>query len=186
MSSAAMPDEGLLPGLGYLAAALTAALSKLAEEKFSLYGVAPVQYAILDTCSNGQVNTVMGLTKVIPMDQASISRHVAALAERGLIQRTRQQKDRRVVLLTLTDEGRYLAFRLTESLREANPLAAMGLDDEEKRLFLRVMRKVGENLEAGGDSDASEDNPLPQGRRQHLPATLLRQAQRVPPARPAV
>ena len=76
MSSAAMPDEGLLPGLGYLAAALTAALSKLAEEKFSLYGVAPVQYAILDTCSNGQVNTVMGLTKVIPMDQASISRHV--------------------------------------------------------------------------------------------------------------
>ena len=173
-------DEGILPGLGYLTAGLTAALAQLAEEKFASYGIAPVQYAVLDTCSRGQVNTVMGMTQVIPMNQASISRHVAALVDRGLMQRTREEKDKRVVRLTLTDEGLAVLSGLSESLREANPLAALGLDEEEKRLFLRVMRKVWENLQAVGYGDVGEQ-PMSQGRIQHLPGVLLRQAQRVPP-----
>ena len=176
-----MDDEGILPGLGYLAAGLTGALSKLAEEKFASYGIAPVQFAILDTCARGQMDTVMGLVRVIPMDQASISRHVAALIERGLMKRTRQESDRRVLRLALTDEGLALLSQLGKSLREANPLAALGLDEEEKRIFLKVMRKVWENLEAAGYGDGPGG---PQGRRQYLPATLLRQAQHVPPPPP--
>ncbi len=179
-----MDEDGILPGLGYLAAGLTAVLSKLAEEKFAAYGIAPVQFAILDTCGRGQMHTVMGLVQVIPMDQASISRHVAVLVERGFMQRIRHESDRRVVRLSLTDEGLALLSRLGESLREANPLAAMGLDEEEKRLFLKVMRKVWENLEAGRYGDAPGAKSLSQGRIQHLPAALLRQAQRVPPYPP--
>ena len=179
-----MDDEELLPGLGYLAAGLTAALSKVADEKFAAYGIAPVQFAILDTCFRGQMDTVMGLARVIPVDQSSISRHVAALVERGIMQRTRQGKDRRVVRLSLTDEGLALLSQLGQSLREVNPLASMGLDEEEKRLFLKVMRKVWENLDEGGYGDAPGAKSLPQGRLQHLPAALLRQARRVPPHPP--
>ena len=180
-----MLDDEILPGLGYLAAALTATLSKLAEDKFATYEIAPVQFAILDTCSRGQMYTVMGLVQVIPMDQASISRHVASLVERGFMQRTRQENDRRLVRLSLTDEGLALLSRLSESLREANPLASVGLEEEEKRLFLKVMRKVWENLEEGMYGDAPGGPSMPQGRRQHLPATLLREARRVEPYPPS-
>ena len=181
MDSTNIHDDEVLPGLGYLTAGLTAALSKLAEEKFASHKIAPVEYAILDTCAGGQVDTVMGLARVIPMDKASISRRVATLVARGLIRRIRLEEDRRVVRLELTDEGLALARQLRESIREANPMVSMGLGDEEKRVFLEVMRKIWENLIGEGYGGEGGTRSMPQGRLQHLPPVLGSRDQRGSP-----
>ena len=147
MSETIGPDEDILPGLGYLVADMMAMLADLAKEKFAPFEISPMQFAILYMCWRGQRDTVTALTRVIPVDPASISRHVAALIERGLMRRIHLENDRRVVRLELTEEGQALVPELTASLQEANPILSVGLDEEEKRVFLGVMPKIRKNLE---------------------------------------
>ena len=109
-----------------------------------------MQFAILDTCSKGRMDTVTELRRAIPVDPASISRHVSVLADRGLLRRIRQQHDRRVVRLELTQEARALMPQLVQALREIDPLTPVGLEDEEKRVFLSAMAKIQQNLESRG------------------------------------
>ena len=45
------------------------------------------------------------MAQALPLARSSISRTVTKLVDRGLIQRRRLLSDRRVVILTLTEEG---------------------------------------------------------------------------------
>ena len=85
----------------------------------------------------------------IHLDQASISRHVARLVGKGLIRRTRPCKDRRVVRLELTEEGRDFMPRVIDSHQDLVALVNVGIGEEEKRVFLDVMRKIHRNLRTG-------------------------------------
>ena len=177
MSKDIVPDEHILPGLGYLTANLTAMLAKVAWEKFAPFEITPMEFALLYMCSEGQRDTITALTRVIPVNPASISRHVAVLVDRGLIRRMRQREDRRVVRLELTEEGQALVPRLLESLQKADPLVSMGLDEEEKRVFVGAIRKIWGTLNREGYGDESWTQSMPEGPRQHWPPTLLRSAQ---------
>ena len=96
-------DDEILPALGYLAAGMTAMLARLSREALAPFGIMPVQTAILMYCSRNQENTIERLVGAIHVDRASVSRHVATLVKRGLIQRTRPyDEDRRIVRLDLT------------------------------------------------------------------------------------
>ena len=173
VSKGDVPDEHILPGLGYLTANLTAMLAKVAWEKFAPFEITPMQFAILYMCSEGQKDTITALARVIPVNLASISRYVVVLVNRGLIRRVRQRGDRRVVRLELTEEGLALVPRLVEALQEADSLVSMGLDEEEKRAFVGAMRKIWVTLNREGYGDESGTQSMPEGPRQHWPPTLL-------------
>lgn len=142
-------DEEILPVLGYLAAGMTAMLARLSREALAPFGITPVQTAILMHCSRNEANTTESLVGAIHLDQASISRHVARLVGKGLIQRTRPCDDRRVVHLELTEEGQAFMPRLIESHQDLNALVNVGIGEEEKRVFLDVTRKIHGNLKRG-------------------------------------
>ena len=135
--------------LGYLAAGMTAMLSRLSREALAPFDIAPVQTAILMYCSKNQENTTERLVEAIHLDQASISRHVARLVGKGLIRRTRPYDDRRIVRLELTEEGWAFMPRLIESHQDLNALVNVGIGEEEKRVLLDVTRKIHENLRTG-------------------------------------
>lgn len=142
-------DEEILPAVGYLAAGVTAMLAKLSRETLAPFNIVPVETAILMYCSRNVENTTQRLVGAIHLDPASISRHLAKLVSKGLIRRTRPCEDQRVVRLELTDQGWAFMPRIIESHQDLNSLVNLGIGEEEKRVFLAVMRKIHKNLQAG-------------------------------------
>lgn len=142
-------DEEILPSLGYLAAGVTAMLTRLSREVLASFDIAPVETAILMYCSRNQATTTERLVGAIHLDPASVSRYIASLVGKGLIRRIRPYDDRRIVRLELTEEGWAFMPRLLESFQETNALVNVGIGKEEKRVFLDVLRKVHENLQTG-------------------------------------
>ena len=133
----------------FLSPGMTSILARLSREALAPLGITPVQMAILMHCSRNEANTTERLVGAIHLDQASISRHVTKLVGEGLIRRTRLCEDRRVVRLELTEEGWAFMPRLIESHQNLNALVGVGIGEEEKRVFLDVMRKIHENLQTG-------------------------------------
>ena len=142
-------EEEILPVLGYLAAGMTDMLARLSREALAPFGITPVQTAVLMYCSRNQENTTERLVEAIHLDQASISRHVAGLVDKGLIRRTRPYDDRRIVRLVLTEEGWAFMPRVIESHQGLNSLVNAGIGEEEKSVFLDVTRKIHQNLRMG-------------------------------------
>lgn len=142
-------DEEILPALGYLSAGITAMLTKISRETLAPFNITPVETAILMYCSRNLANTTQKLVGAIHLDQASISRHTAKLVARGLIRRTRPCDDRRVVRLELTEAGWAFMPQLIESHQELNSQVNLGIDGEDKNIFLDVLRKIHKNLRAG-------------------------------------
>jgi DNA-binding MarR family transcriptional regulator len=60
----------------------------------------------------GRADTVAGLARVIQMGDASMSRMLDRLEEKGLLRRERSETDRRVVNLHLTTKGKRVANRI--------------------------------------------------------------------------
>lgn len=71
-------------------------------------GLLPVQWSILSYLreANRYSNTPQALTEYLSMTKGTVSQSLKLLESRGWVSRTKDQQDRRMVRLTLTDAGR--------------------------------------------------------------------------------
>ena len=76
---------------------------------------------------------------------ASLSEMVSKLEAKGLIERTRVDKDRRQTLLSLTKEGRKQAQEAQESIESFEAQALSVLSDEEKNVFCGYLDRLVEH-----------------------------------------
>ncbi len=95
--------------------------------------------------------TMRGLAEAMDVSQASTTGIVDRMEQRGLVERQRDDQDRRVVRVALTEEGRRLIAGMTAERRDH--LAAMldTLTDEELAGFLlgsRAMRRARDRFHA--------------------------------------
>ncbi len=72
------------------------------------YPLERAQFLILRTLTEGGAATVGGLAKVLLVDDSTMTRQVAVLADKGLIRRTQDPVDRRAGLIAVTPKGRTL------------------------------------------------------------------------------
>ncbi len=143
-----MDDEWLGDTLGSMwSINLTNAIARSMEEGLAPFRIIPIHMSILVRCYTGQANTVTGLADFIPIDTATISRHVTNLSRMGLLRRTRLQRDRRVVKLKLTEAALALMPHITQAAREVDELLYSGISEEEKRIFLETAGKILMNAE---------------------------------------
>jgi DNA-binding MarR family transcriptional regulator len=140
-------NEWLEETLGPLGLNLTNAFSRLVEKKLAPFEIIPIYWAILVRCYTGQADTVTGLARLIPIDIATISRHVASLGKKGMIRRRRLRSDRRVVKLELTEAGLALMPHIVQVLQEVNGILYSGVSEEDKRVFLSTVSKILANSE---------------------------------------
>ena len=80
-----------------------------------------------------------------PGAASSISRVVTKLVDRGLIQRRRLLGDRRVVILTLTEEGMTLTQDLHKRVQAYDARLCEGVSEGEMAAFVAVSAKVMTN-----------------------------------------
>lgn len=132
--------------LGLVASTVVAAHAKLAGDVLAPFKLVPVQWAILEQCVHAQGTTATLLARVIPIDSASISRNVERLVRLGLLQRQRLERDRRIVRLTLTDDGRAILPEIMKRMKVVDTTLLAGVTEQELDGFLRTVRKVAANV----------------------------------------
>jgi len=88
---------------------------------------------------------------------ASVTNAIKRLEDRGLVQRHLSPTDRRVVLATITDDGRVVATEATDALNEA----AFGMScvtREQAADMTSVLREIRVSV---GDIDSPDSSPAP-------------------------
>lgn len=83
-------------------------------------------------------------------DKGQLARLIAALRERGLLQASVDDTDRRIVRLQLSAQGRALHSAAQRQRLRVARLAVAGLGDDERRQVLDLLRRMRSNLEASG------------------------------------
>jgi DNA-binding MarR family transcriptional regulator len=111
-------------------------------------GVTPVQYAALQTVVNQPGIDQRTLARTIGLDTSTVAGVIDRLEARALLQRNASPDDRRVRLLTPTDDGCALVAQVVPAMLRAQQRILGPLPEAERIEFMRMLRTlVSENNE---------------------------------------
>lgn len=105
-------------------------------------GITPVQYAALQTVANAPGIDQRTLARTIGFDTSTIAGVIDRLQSRGLMQRNASPTDRRVRLLTLTDDGRRLLAETLPGMQRAQARMLAPLPAGDRAEFMRMLRTL--------------------------------------------
>jgi len=80
-------------------------------------------------------------------DKAQLARLIKGLVERGLLERSADDADRRNVRLTPTADGHAVQRALQQQSRRVGVQAVRGLDEAERRQLAALLQRVKDNLD---------------------------------------
>ena len=96
------------------------------------------QDSILKILNDGNTIPQSELVKQLDMRPQSASEMLKKLEKRGLITRHQSETDKRVIDLTITDQGK----RMYKQSEDFTPIALSVLTDEEKQQFANILDKL--------------------------------------------
>lgn len=130
------------PDLAAMIGPLGRALIALELPILEAHGLAMWAYAVLVQLGDEPVRTQAALAEAIGADKTRIIGVLDDLTARGLIRRLPDPADRRVRLLSITDEGRRLRDGAQAGIRAAEEELLGRLTPGERATFLRALRKL--------------------------------------------
>ncbi|MBU7595538.1 MarR family winged helix-turn-helix transcriptional regulator [Metabacillus halosaccharovorans] len=87
------------------------------------------------------------LSEVFDVKKSAITAIVNRLTEKELIKRTRDENDRRVIYLTLTDKGKVLFEKTEEKIHKLVESIIISFDEKEIVSFIETYEKLNEQLD---------------------------------------
>jgi DNA-binding MarR family transcriptional regulator len=87
------------------------------------------------------------LAEAFDVNKSAITAIINRLADRGFIQRTRDENDRRVIYLTLTTEGKELHQKTDEKVHHLVESFITQFEESEIELFIKTYEKLAIILE---------------------------------------
>jgi DNA-binding MarR family transcriptional regulator len=132
-----------------------------AEVRLAGLGVDPVHVHLLGLLLRGDM-TLGDLADAFAVGRPTMSKTISTLESRGWVHRRRDDGDRRVVLVGVTDEGRELVLKARRHLVDRLADALGSLDDERRATLSRGIEALRDafptmatddeaNAPAGGD-----------------------------------
>jgi MarR family transcriptional regulator, lower aerobic nicotinate degradation pathway regulator len=109
-------------------------------QETAAHGITPVQYAALQTVGNQPGIDQRTLAGSIGLDTSTVAGVIDRLEARGLLLRGASPQDRRVRLLTLTDEGVALLAAVQPDMQAAQRRMLSPLPRAERAEFMRMLR----------------------------------------------
>jgi DNA-binding MarR family transcriptional regulator len=106
------------------------------------HGITPVQYAALQAVANATGVDQRTLARSIGLDTSTTGGVVDRLEARGLLLRNANPDDRRVRLLTITDDGRALLQAAIPAMLRAQQRILEPLPPAERNEFMRMLRTL--------------------------------------------
>jgi MarR family transcriptional regulator, transcriptional regulator for hemolysin len=105
-------------------------------------------WLILSRLMSEEWRAQLDLARAIGIEGPTLTHHLDALEESGLVVRTRDPEDRRAVRLELTDAGREKHGELMQAVIAFNRRLRSGLDDAEIHELLELLSKLERNVGA--------------------------------------
>lgn len=139
----------------YVEKVATAIARQVANDLMAPYDLAQIEYSLLKFCMEQGECTATQIAEVLPVDASYISRLVNGLVERNLLRRQRPRGNRRIVILSLTEEAKDLTSRVMESERIFDAMLTDGVSEEEKEVFVSVVTRILANCAAQDESRLS-------------------------------
>jgi DNA-binding MarR family transcriptional regulator len=104
------------------------------------------QFATLRFLYQNEPSMSSDIAHEFAIGKSAVTAQVNRLFERGLINRERDQKDRRIVYLTLTEEGKELTEQGTSKLYEVLGEILSNFEQEEITFFINKLEKLAQIL----------------------------------------
>jgi DNA-binding MarR family transcriptional regulator len=139
-TSAAPVDLETLPG-HYIRRLQQIAVAIFLQET-EAHGVTPVQYAGLQAVRRSPGIDQRTLARSIGLDTSTVAGVIDRLESRGLMVRNSSPDDRRVRLLSLTDEGLALLDEIQPAMMRAQQRILEPLSRKDQQEFMRMIRSV--------------------------------------------
>jgi DNA-binding MarR family transcriptional regulator len=112
------------------------------------YGLTSPQLAMLREIQAGKNVSTGTLATALHLSQPTVTGILTRLEQRGLITRVRSEDDRRNVLATVTEQGRELAAKAPQLLRESFCQELVKLPVAEQQQILATLQTVAEMMHA--------------------------------------
>ncbi len=135
-------------------------------EETQACGITPVQFAALQAVGRQQGIDQRTLARTIGFDTSTIGSVIDRLEARGLMQRNAHPDDRRVRLLTITDDGAQLLREVEPGMLRAQERMLEPLPPAQRGLFMDMLRTLveGNNALSRAPSEIA-DRPVQRVRR---------------------
>ena len=149
-------SESLGAQINIVARALRVALEKeLASEE-----VSPSQWMLMMALGEKEHQGQSELGKILHLDNATITRIVDKLQDKGLMVRNQDRADRRAQIVSLTDKGRTAYDRWNAIGAKVNQEAAQNLTPEEIKELLQYLAIVKYNLDLLNGARKNNSNSI--------------------------
>ncbi len=129
--------------------------------RYGLKGAYSVYFTTMSRFPEGL--TAVQLVTLCGRDKADVSRAMALLEEKGLVQR--QLADRRAyrARLILTDAGLEVAAQINERAKSAVDFVSRGLSPEKREVFYEVLALIATNMQDLSREGLSDISTAPKG-----------------------
>ena len=129
--------------LPYRVVALGQAMGQgLARQYAEEFGISVPEWRTLALIAQHESVTATRVVAETPMDKATVSRAVAGLIERGLVERVPHASDRRAAVLALSDEGAEVFAAVAERALAYEARLLEGFTPEERAALDRLLSKL--------------------------------------------
>ena len=108
--------------------------------------LSPAQGRILMALYEQDDIPVRKLSEMTSLDKSTLSLSLTRMEQFGLVERSGDEKDRRVVRVKLTRSGRSHRQACNDAMKELTDILYRGVTNEEREVFLRVLNQLFENV----------------------------------------
>lgn len=133
--------HSLVVRLGEMTLPLMWTLRQEAVRAFEPYGVRPLKALLLEFVDRG-MHHPKDLAEVLDSVPPAISAMIAELEAQGLLRRSADPKDRRRVILEITEQGHALRKDLGRAWHQVILRRVSKLDPDEIRSLIRIYEKI--------------------------------------------
>ncbi len=139
----AIGDYILSESVGYLISRVRSTLwNMVTQHTTSELGITSTQASIMFMLAVGKCETASDIAREYGIDASAVTRLIDRLEKRGLLSRVRSEQDRRVVRLTLTEDGRAMAERVPAIFTRVLDKLLTGFLPEEVGFLKNMLRRV--------------------------------------------
>lgn len=134
--------------LGYLLRRVSKLSGSRIETAFQDSDITFTQWIVLALVSSDTANTCTALARDMDHNSGAMTRLIDQLEERGLIIRTRAEKDRRISKLSITDAGNEMKTMLAARVAGVWNEIITGFDHDDIRQLITTLTKLLDRIEA--------------------------------------
>lgn len=141
------PAFDLKAFLPYQITVLAAAMSKRFSERYSdQFDLSVAEWRIIAHLARHEDLSLREIANDVELDRAKVSRALTALENRGLIHKPSRPDDRRLISVSLTEEGRALYEDIAPLATDFQTWLTEELPDADRRTLMATIAQLQEKL----------------------------------------